>query len=115
MIRKLLALSSVAAVLVACGASINGPATSNTGDPCKGHYACPRGCCWGANLDGEGWDCIGADEQRAGVCVYVGLSPTGDGEFAGKHNAPATPLVPTTAPPSPEPDEPPPVRHDGPG
>ena len=110
MIRKLLALSSVAAVLVACGASINGPATSNTGDPCKGHYACPRGCCWGANLDGEGWDCIGADEQRAGVCVYVGIVPETGGAKPSDRPKPPDPTPPGVAP-----DEPPPGRHDGQG
>ena len=95
-------------VLGACGASITGPATSDPGDPCKGHLSCPRGCCWEANSDGEGFDCIGTEEARAGICVYVG-------GIVGTPKVEDRPKPPDPTPSSVEPAEPPPVRHDGQG
>lgn len=79
------ALSVVALLLVgACGASFAGPATSDTGDKCQGHLTCPKGCCWGANLDGEGWECTVPPSESPNVCEYVGLSNDGNGMFGAR-------------------------------
>jgi hypothetical protein len=117
---KKLSILALLFVAGACGASINGPATNlDPTDRCGGHLDCgAAGCCWDANLDGSGYQC-NEPGSKFGACAYVGLSPDVNGVFSSKlgddAGTPPKPLVPTKAPPAPEPSVPPPVRHDGQG
>lgn len=82
--KHLVAVLVFAALVVACGASFVGPATSDTGDPCQGHLQCPKGCCTWASFDGEGYECVTPPSESKDICIYVGLSDDGTGEFAAK-------------------------------
>jgi hypothetical protein len=82
--------------LVACGI-FNGPATSNLGDKCQGHYDCTWACCVSANQDGEGWSCN--PPGSSSVCEYIGLTPDPNG-LAGKKNPKAGRLKPPDPNPS---------------
>lgn len=66
----------------ACGASLNGPATMDNSDPCRGHLNCGWTCCWAANSDGAGFSCNDPGSKNA--CEYVGMSDDGTGEFKAK-------------------------------
>jgi hypothetical protein len=70
--------------LAACGASFVGTATSDMGDKCQGHLSCPLGCCRGAQMDGEGWECTVPPSESKNVCEYVGLSDDGNGMFGAR-------------------------------
>ena len=98
-------------IVGACGASLNGPATTDENDPCKGHLNCGWACCWSANSDGEGFSCNSPGSARA--CEYIGLSPDPNG--SGEFTAPKPVDRPKPHDDSRAPDAPPPVRHDGRG
>jgi hypothetical protein len=95
---RLIASLAVAWLLVACGASFDGPNTAAAPGTCEGHLQCDQGCCTEANTDGEGWVCGTAAFEGCpvGSCCFTGGGvgpgdPYTNGIGRSRH---AYPLVP---------------------